>query len=465
MGHHPMSGLRRSFRTALRASLLGSVFAAVWVFAAQATSLEDAVRISLATNPDIGVVASNREAVDEELRQARGLYLPQIDGAAGIGEEQHDAISTRRTNNDSRWLTRQEASATLIQRLFTGFETEYTVERDQARVESAANRVFENAEFLALDTVGAYYEVLRQRELVNLSDENVRIHVGIVDQIREQLAGGGGSRADLAQSESRLSRARATLAQALTDLRDAEAFYTRVVGQYPDDLTMPEFDESLMPVNLNDAIGLVNEDNPTVSIFEADVRTAEAEVGISDAPFYPQVNFEAQTAWTDNADGVDSQEWNNQFMVRLRWNLFRGGIDKAARQEALARMNEAKNRRQASLVDAQREMRNSWFALEGNNQRVEDLTSAVEFSRETRDAYREQFDVAQRTLLDVLDAENELFVSRGQLVTSQINEILARYRILALGGQLLASLDVPAPEQAVVEKKTWAEGVGLTSGE
>jgi adhesin transport system outer membrane protein len=114
------------------------------------------------------------------------------------------------------------------------------------------------------------------------------------------------------------------------------------------------------------------------------------------------------------------------------------------------------------LVDAQREMRNSWFALEGNRQKVEDLTSAVEFSRETRDAYREQFDVAQRTLLDVLDAENELFVSRGQLVTSEINEILARYRILALGGQLLASLGVPAPEQAVVEKKTWAEDVGLS---
>lgn len=462
MGHDVMDGLRRIFRTGTRAALLGSVFLTAGVIAAEATSLEDAVRISLATNPDIGVVASNREAVDQELRQARGLYLPQIDGAAGIGREMHDDITTRRANNEDRWLTREEASVTLIQRLFTGFETQHTVERDQARVESAANRVFENAEFLALDAVGAYYEVLRQRELVNLSDENVRIHVGIVESIREQLAGGGGSRADLAQSESRLARARSTLAQTLTDLRDAEAFYTRVVGQYPDDLSMPEFDESLMPANLNEAIGLVNQENPTVEIFEADVRSAEAEVGISEAPFYPHVNFEAQTAWTDNADGVDSQEWNNQFMVRLRWNLFRGGIDRAARQEALARMNEAKNRRQASLVDAQREMRNSWFALEGNRQRVEDLTSAVEFSRETRDAYREQFDVAQRTLLDVLDAENELFVSRGQLVTSEVNETLARYRILALGGQLLASLGVPAPEQAVVAKKTWAQDVGLS---
>jgi adhesin transport system outer membrane protein len=248
--------------------------------------------------------------------------------------------------------------------------------------------VFENAEFVALDAVGAYYEVLRQRELVDLSDENVRIHIGIVDSIGEQLAGGGGSRADLAQSESRLARARSTLAQTLNDLRDAEAFYTRVVGQFPDDLAMPEFDLALMPANLNEAVGWVNDDNPTVEIFDADVRSAEAEVGISESPFYPQVNLEAQTAYTDGADGVNSYEWNNQFMVRVRWNFFRGGIDRAARQEALARMNEAKNRRQASLVEAQREMRNSWFALEGNRQQVEDLTDAVVFSRETRAAGR-----------------------------------------------------------------------------
>ena len=457
-----MTGFRRSFRTGLRNTLLGSVFLVTGVVAAHATSLEDAVRISLTTNPDIGIVASNREAVDQELRQARGLYLPQIDGAAGIGPDLHSDERARRQDNDDRWLTREEASATLIQRLFTGFETEQTVARDKARVESAASRVFENAEFVALDAVGAYYEVLRQRELVDLSDENVRIHIGIVDSIGEQLAGGGGSRADLAQSESRLARARSTLAQTLNDLRDAEAFYTRVVGQFPDDLAMPEFDLALMPANLNEAVGWVNDDNPTVEIFDADVRSAEAEVGISESPFYPQVNLEAQTAWTDSADGVNSQEWNNQFMVRVRWNFFRGGIDRAARQEALARMNEAKNRRQASLVEAQREMRNSWFALEGNRQQVEDLTDAVVFSRETRDAYREQFDVAQRTLLDVLDAENELFVSKGQLVTSQINEILASYRILALGGRLLNSLGVQAPEQAVVVEKSWAEDVGLS---
>ena len=132
-------------------------------------------------------------------------------------------------------------------------------------------------------------------------------------------------------------------------------------------------------------------------------------------------------------------------MLRLRWNLYRGGIDRAARQEALARLSESKNRRLRSFLEAQQEMRQSWFALEANRQRVEDLSDSVRFNVETRDAYRQQFDVAQRTLLDVLDAENELFVSSGQLVTSQTNELLASYRVLAVSGMLLSALDVPTP--------------------
>lgn len=456
-----MNGLRKTCHVSFRATLLGSVLLFGSFAVAGATSMEDAVRLSLATNPDIGVVAQNREAVDQELRQARGLYLPQVDLAAGIGPERHDDRGTRATNDDDRWLTRREASVVLSQRIFDGFETGYTVQRDKARVQSAANRVFENSEFLGLDAVGAYHEVERQRELVDLAEANVRVHIDIVEQIREQIAGGGGSRADLSQSESRLARARSTLSQTLNDLRDAEALYTRIVGQFPDDLTIPEFNPSILPASLNDAIGWVNDDNPTVRIFEADVRSAQAEVGISEAPFYPSVSLEVENTYDKNREGIKPKEVNNNFLLRMRWNIFRGGIDRAARQEALARMAEAKNRRFQSLVDAQEDMRNSWFALQNNKQRVEDLSQAVRFARETAEAYREQFDVAQRTLLDVLDAENELFVSSGQLVTAEINELLAGYRVLALGGRLLKTLGVSAPEEAIVEQKTWAEAVGL----
>jgi len=444
-----------------KSALLASVFLLPTLPSAQALSLSEAVEQALSTNPDIGIVASNREAVDEELKQARGLWLPQVDVAAGIGKERTNDRTTRAdpNNADALTLTRQEASLTIQQRIFDGFEANNSIEREKSRVESAARRVAENAEFLALDAIGAYLEVVRERELVRLSERNLEVHLTILDAVGQRQRGGGGSRADVVQTEARSARARATLTQTLNDLRDAEADYTRIVGQFPDALDAVEFPQGVLPPDLETAVTLAGTNNPTTKIFEADVRSSNAEVSLAEVPFYPAVTLEAESEYNDGRDGIDDYEFNNQIMVRLRWNLFRGGIDRAARQEALSRVAESKNRRLRSHVEAQREMRQSWFAYEANRQRVEDLSDAVQFNLETRDAYRQQFEVAQRTLLDVLDAENELFVTSGQLVTAQTNELLASYRILAVGGLLLDTLDVRPPDQSMVENTGWFEGL------
>ncbi len=443
----------------LKAVLLAGVVLLPFVSSAQAISLKDAVANALSTNPDIGIVASNREAVDQELRQARGLYLPQIDVAAGFGVENLNNRTSRLGGNDSSTQNRRESSITLQQRIFDGFDADSTVAREKARVESAAERVRENSEFLALDVVGAYLEVLRQRELIALAETNLQVHLDIIESLEERLRAGSGSRADVSQTEARAARARATLTQTYNTLRDAEANYTRIVGEFPDDLSAPVLPEGELPADLETALDLAAKNNPTTKIFEADVRSADAEVGISESTFYPSVTLEAESEYNDGTDSFDTYEFNNQVMLRLRWNLFRGGIDRAARQEALSRVSESKNRRFQAVVESQREMRQSWFALEANRQAVSDFTSSVEFNVETRDAYRDQFNVAQRTLLDVLDAENELFVSQGQLVSAMTNEELAAYRILALSGQLLSILGVTAPEQANVNHKSWAEGL------
>ena len=446
----------------LKAALLGTALVLPASLSAQAVSITEAIELALSTNPNIGIVASNREAVDEELKQARGLWLPQIDLALGIGRERTNDRTTRAVaNSQALTLTREEASITLQQRIFDGFEANNTIDREKARVESAANRVHENAEFLALDVIGGYVEVLRQRELVRLAEANLKVHIGILDSLQQRLAGGGGSRADVAQTEARSARARATMTQTLNDLRDAEAAYTRIVGQYPDQIEAPEFPEGVLPNDLESAVTLANTNNPTTKIFEADVKSSLAEVSIAAVPLYPAVTLEAESEYNDGRDGIETYEFNNQVMLRLRWNLFRGGIDRANRQEQLSRLAESKNRRLRSFLDAQQEMRQSWFALEASRQRVEDLSDAVKFNMETRDAYRQQFEVAQRTLLDVLDAENELFVASGQLVSSQTNELLASYRILAVGGTLMNTLSITPPQQAMVEHTGWLEGVGI----
>lgn len=446
--------------THFKAVLLGTALAFPLALSANAMTLQEAVQQAIATNPDIGIVASNREAVDQELRQARGLYLPQIDVAAGVGLGTFNDSTSRASGGDTEETVRRESSITLQQRLFDGFEAGATVEREMARVESAASRVMENSEVLALDAIGAYLEVLRQRDLVRLAEDNVAYHSQVLDAQRARLEGGGGSEADVDQTEARSSRARNTLIETLQDLRIAEAIFTRIIGSFPgNDLSYPEFPAASLPGELDEAVQLAVRNNLTTKIFEADVRTAEAEVELSEVPLYPAITLEAQSEYNDGTSALDTYEFNNQLMVRVRWNIFRGGIDRAARQEALFRLTESKNRRYRSVLEAQQEMRRSWFELEAARDSIEALEDARDFNRSTLGAYEQQFEVAQRTLLDVLDAENELFVAEGQLITAQTNEQLASYRILAVGGMLLETMGVSAPQQAVVEHKSWIDGL------
>ena len=459
-GEASMCWSRKTSMTRFKAVLLGTALVFPLALSANAMTLQEAVQQAIATNPDIGVVASNREAVDQELRQARGLYLPQIDAAAGIGVGAINDSTSRASGGDYEETVRRESSITLQQRLFDGFEAGATVEREMARVESAANRVMENSEVLALDAIGAYLEVLRQRDLVRLAEDNVGYHGQVLDAQQARLEGGGGSAADVDQTDARSARARNTLVETLQGLRVAEAIFARIIGSFPgNDLSYPEFPAGALPGDLDEAVQLAVRNNPTTKIFEADVRTAEAEVELSEVPLYPAVTLEAQTEYNDGTDALDTYEFNNQLMVRVRWNLFRGGIDRAARQEALFRLTESKNRRYSSVLESQQEMRRSWFELEAARDSIEALEDARDFNRSTLGAYEQQFEVAQRTLLDVLDAENELFVSEGQLITAQTNEQLASYRILAVGGGLLETMGVSAPQQAVVEHKSWIDGL------
>ena len=129
-------------------------------------------------------------------------------------------------------------------------------------------------------------------------------------------------------------------------------------------------------------------------------------------------------------------------MVRLRWNIFNGGSDAADRRAAMTRKAQAVANRDDQRDQAVEETRATWADLESSRQRVASFGDAVIYDRKTLDSYRTQFDVGQRTLLDVLDARNELFQSSGLLVTAKTNYVIACERLLALTGRLNDSLQV-----------------------
>src|SRR5690606_33707045 len=137
-------------------------------------------------------------------------------------------------HDDGKWRHRSQAALTLSQLLFDGFFADSEVERQKARVASAAYRVGETAEFVGLDAVEAYLEVLRHRERVQIAEDNVAVHRATLGRVGQRAEGGGGNIADVRQAEARLSSAESTLVQTRGDLRDAEYLFLRVVGQSPD---------------------------------------------------------------------------------------------------------------------------------------------------------------------------------------------------------------------------------------
>lgn len=418
---------------------------------ALATTIEESIQAALETNPEVGVVAADREAIEQELRQARAEYLPSIDLRGAAGPEYTDSPTTRNRvdEDDTETLLRLESQLTLTQMLFDGFATQSEVQRQIARIDSASYRVEEAAEFIALDAVEAHLDVLRNQALVELARENLEQHRRILGQVRQLEDQGAGSLGDVRQTESRLAEAQGSLAVAQGNLRDAEAFYLAVVGSLPVELEDGAAPIFALPESPDASAAAASVTSPTVQLANADIDVAQAELRASRAGYYPNLDLELGAAAGDNLDGLEGRDVNAQALLVLRYNLFRGGGDIAREREAFVRVKEARENLRVAQRNAEQEARVAYHALMTARARLEALSDGVDAQRSTRDIYAQQFDLGQRGLLDLLDAENQLFIDRSNLVTATFTEMFAVYRVLAVIGAMLDSLEIDRPEQAI----------------
>lgn len=440
----------------LRVRVFGrwGIGASVWALAlavagtAQAGSLEDAVKGAVISNPDIGVVAKDRLAVDEELSQAWALYYPSVDGAVTAGYDIWLEKANALPGQTGR-LWKNDNSISVTQTLFDGFAAASEVQRQKSRVDSAALRVIATSEAVGLDAVKAYLDVLRQQELLQLAEDNKKTHERYLEDMKARLRGGTGSMADVRQAESRLARAYATVSERKGTLEDTETAYIKTVGEPPDNLTKPAGVDNLLPATVDMAVATAIEASPPIAVANADINTAQAELRASRADFYPKVNLQVSELWNRNDSAVKGASREELALVVMKWNIFRGGETVHKNEEFVQRLAESREVLGQAERKAEQEARLSWTALQTARDRVTAISTQVKANEKVRDAYTQQFNLGQRSLLDVLDSENELFVSRGDLLTAEYIEIFAGYRMLAVEGQLLKTLGVSHPKEAM----------------
>lgn len=411
-------------------------------------TLRDAVAVGVLTNPETEAVENNRRATDEELKQAKALYLPSVDFQADTGYEMTDDDPDNGAGVDED-LWRKQASLTLTQMLFDGFETKYENERQHHRVRSASHRVRETAEFVGLDVIESYLDILRQRELLAIAVENLAQHEQILGQIQDGASAGRSTGADVEQTKARLAAARTQESSVRQALRLAEASYRRRVGDMPQtDIEVPVAPKDRLEENIEDQVKQVLTHSPTIDTYEADVNVAEAERKGTASTLYPQVDFQLNGTVAEDVGGVEGNSTGASALVVANWNLYRGGGDNARIREHVYRHAQAKNARNDVARSVERDVRQTWANMVAAGEKAEQFRAQAEANAMVVQAYKDQFNLDRRTLLDVLDSQNEWFVSRSNAINNGYLEMFAVYRLLALQGDLLPTLGVSYPKEA-----------------
>lgn len=395
--------------------------------------LREIAQQAVLKSPEVTTKWHNYKAAEEEIGVARGGYFPRVDLNAGAGRE---SLKTPDAERDR--YNRRGYGLTLNQMLFDGFATRSEVRKlDKARLVRYFE-LLEASENVALEAGRAYLDVLRYRNLLQLAEDNYVRHKATYEQLKIRTASGVGRRADLEQAGSRLALAEVNLTTETANLHDVTARYQRLVGALPPaSITDPQLVRSSVPASSKAAMDVLYQRNPTLHAAIENIEAAQYDISARRAAYSPKVDFRARTETINNYQGVRGDRDNNVAEVVLNWNLFNGGSDRARERQYMERKNVAVEMREKACRDTRQTLQIAYNDVARLGEQAKYLKTQVELQQKTRDAYRDQFNVGQRTLLDLLDTENELLSARRSLVNAEVDLSLAYLRTYAGMGTLL----------------------------
>ena len=411
-------------------------------------ALRDAARKAVVANPEVqaGWHAFRAAADDQDV--ARSNYFPQVDLLAGVGRE-----TLRRPGRSTDEYTHSSASVSLNQMVYDGFLTRSEVARlGYARL-ARYYELVDASETTALEALRAYADVHRYRDLTRLAQENYVQHKQIDDQIDERTDAGVGRRVDLEQANGRLALAESNLLTEASNLHDVSARYIRIVGEPPRAETpgfAPQTIVGAIPPTAEDALRMAFMNSPSLNAAVENVRAGQAQIDSRKAAFHPRVDVRARQALDRNLEGDHGRTRAGVIEAVLTYNLTRGGADQARLRQAAETLNLAKDLREKSCRDLRQTLSIAYNDVRRLDEQLIYLDQHQLSIGKAREAYRRQYDIGQRTLLDLLDTENEYFQSQRAYVNARYDRIIAQARTLAAMGQLMSALgvareDLPSP--------------------
>lgn len=414
--------------------------AAVWTIAVPVygAPLQDELRGLITEHP---LIKSNEAQVSSAAQASRATlapFLPSLDVSGDYGYE-HVSLPAFRASPTGPFHTdgAHNYSATLKENVWDGRKNANRAGAllNEQAVGATLTSVRQNT---VLEGATAYINLLRQNELVDLSGQNeanIRKQLNLED---ERVRRGSGIAVDVLQAKSRLQVSLERLVAYKGAFQDAFSRYAQVFGHPPDiaNMTAPNLPRPLLPQTVEDAVAIALKENPNITVSDKRIEMTHQQKRSAEAEYAPSVDVVLQSKYQDNYFGAPGIRRDRTAKVQVTWNLFNGfgtsaRSSQAAYDEA-ARMNEATETRRKT----EEATRLAFQQLQTTTERVALLENAVNIASEVFEARKKLREAGKETVINVLDAENEVYSARIAYTSALYDARIAAFQLLAAIGRL-----------------------------
>ncbi|MFV3076185.1 TolC family outer membrane protein [Niveispirillum fermenti] len=421
--------LRHAARAALPAVALAF---GLGLSPAQAQSLQDALAQAYESNPTLDAARAQLRATDELVPQARAGYLPTLSAEGQVGR------NVQKNGPSDTYWNEKTASATVVQPLFRGGRTVAGMSRAEALVQAQRATLLATEQSVLLTAATAYSDVVRDQAVLDLNVNNVQVLQRQLDASNDRFRVGEITRTDVSQSESRLALSRSNRIAAEGLLNASRATFTRLIGAPPQNLQQPAPLMGL-PASLEATIALAEQNNPQVVAARFAERAADAAVDQVAGELLPTVSLVGTYSRTWDRPGTLGDYDTGSITARVSIPIYEAGGTTARVREA----KQTASQRRIQIDEATRQAREtairSWEALVTSRASIKSREEQVRAANIALEGVRQEATVGSRTVLDTLDAEQELLNAQVELVRSQRDEIVASFQVMAAIGQLSAN--------------------------
>lgn len=426
---------------------------------AWAITLEEALARAYETNPTLQASRAELRATDEQIAQAKSLRRPTIDvtGEAGTRSVDNDLNSgTDGTGN---------VALNLNQPIYRGGSIDASISQADNVIWAQRATLLSVEQQVLLRGVTAYSDVLRDQAVLNLTINNVEVLTRQLEATRTRFEVGELTKTDVAQSESRLAGAFAEQTAAEGLLTTSRAIYREVIGEDPVDLETAKPPENL-PSSESETVA-ESESNPDLIAAKYLEQAARDGIDVVFGELLPSVDLVGRLqSGDDDLTRDGSFENSAAVLLQVRIPLYQAGSVGSRVRQSKQVVSQRLQQVQEQRRSAEQQATSSWRSLVTARAQIESFKAQVEATRVALEGVQEEANVGARTILDVLDAQQEYLVAQVNLVRALRDEVVAAYQVLSSIGRLTASgLGLPAPRYDVdkhydaVKDKFWGTDI------